>query len=94
VHGRDQVARFVAGLFRRIRNLDASFRIVEANGQPGAVTYDRAGHVVNVLALDIADGVVQAIRCVVTPDKLRHLGPVSDLASKPPPEPGSHHPGS
>lgn len=53
--------------------------MVEANGQPGAVTYDRDGHVVNVLALDIADGVVQAIRCVVNPDKL-HLGPVSELA--------------
>jgi hypothetical protein len=59
---------------------------VEANGQPGAVTYDRDGHVVNVFALDIADDVVQAIRCVVNPDKLRHLGGVSELARKPPPE--------
>ena len=86
LHGRDRVARFLAGLFHRIRTLEASFRIVEANGQPGAVTYDRDGHVVNVFALDIADGVVQAIRCVVNPDKLRHLGPVSELAQKPPPE--------
>lgn len=39
-----------------------------------------------VLAPDIADGMVQAIRCVVTPDKLRHLGPVSELAAEPPPE--------
>lgn len=60
-------------------------RIVQANGQPGAVTYDRDGHVVNVFALDIADGVVQAIRCVVNPDKLRHLGRVSELAREPPP---------
>lgn len=83
LHGRDRVAPFLAGLFRRIRRLDASFRIVEANGQPGAITCDRDGHVVNVFALDIADGVVQAIRCVVNPDKLRHLGPVSELARKP-----------
>jgi hypothetical protein len=41
--------------------------------------------VVNVFALDIADGVVQAIRCVVNPDKLRHLGPVSELAREAPP---------
>jgi len=80
LHGRDRVARFLAGLFRRIRKLDASLRIVEANGQPGAVTCDRDGHVVNVLTLDIADGQVQAIRCVVNPDKLRHLGRVSELA--------------
>jgi hypothetical protein len=59
---------------------------VEANGQPGAVTYDRDGRVVNVFALDIADGAVQAVRCVVNPDKLRHLGQVSELARKPPPE--------
>ena len=75
LHGWDRVARFLAGLFRRIRRLEASLRIVEANGQPGAVTYDRDGHVVNVFALDIADGQVQAIRCVVNPDKLRHLSP-------------------
>jgi len=36
--------------------------------QPGAVTYDRDGHVVNVFGLDIADGMVQAIRCVANPD--------------------------
>ena len=53
------------------------------NGQPGAVTYDAAGRVVNVFALDIADGQVQAIRSVVNPDKLGHLGPVSDLARLP-----------
>lgn len=86
LHGRDRVARFLAGLFRRIRKLEASFRIVEANGQPGAVTYDRDGHVVNVIALHIADGMVQAVRCVVNPDKLHHLGPVSGLAHKPSPE--------
>jgi ketosteroid isomerase-like protein len=80
-HGRDRVARFLAGLFRRIRNLEASFRIVEANGQPGAVTYDRDGHVVNVFALDIADGAVQAIRCVVNPDKLRHLDELAEVVA-------------
>ena len=46
-------------------------------------TYDADGRVVNVFALDIADGLVQAIRSVVNPDKLGHLGPVSDLARLP-----------
>jgi len=36
-----------------------------------------------VFALDIADGMVQAVRSVVNPDKLGHLGPVSDLARLP-----------
>ena len=65
---------------------DRNLRIVEANGQPGAVTYDRDGHVVNVFALDIADGEVQAVRCVVNPDKLRHLARMSELAREPSPE--------
>ncbi|HEX4288860.1 MAG TPA: hypothetical protein VH021_08095, partial [Trebonia sp.] len=58
-------------------------RLAWVNGQPGAVTYDGAGRVVNVFALDIADGTVQTIRSVVNPDKLGHLGPVSDLARLP-----------
>jgi RNA polymerase sigma-70 factor (ECF subfamily) len=29
--------------------------------------------------LDIADGVVQTIRSVINPDKLRHLGPLADV---------------
>jgi len=39
--------------------------------------------VVSVFTLDIADGAVQAIRSVVNPDKLVHLGPVSDLGLPP-----------
>jgi RNA polymerase sigma-70 factor (ECF subfamily) len=35
---------------------------------------------VNVLSLEIADGRVQTVRSVLNPDKLRHLGPVGDLA--------------
>jgi RNA polymerase sigma-70 factor (ECF subfamily) len=83
MHGRDRVARFVAGLFRRGRTEGASTRFAQVNGQPGAVAYDSVGQVVSVFVLDIADGEVQAIRCVVNPDKLHHLGQVSDMARKP-----------
>jgi RNA polymerase sigma-70 factor (TIGR02957 family) len=78
--GRDRVVRFLGGLFRRGTLIGASLRPAWINGQPGAVTYDAAGRVVNVFALDVADGQVQAIRSVVNPDKLGHLGPVSDVA--------------
>ena len=50
---------------------------------PGAVAHDAEGRVVSVFALDVAAGVVQAIRAVVNPDKLGHLGPVADLARLP-----------
>ena len=63
--------------------LGAAARLAWVNGQPGAVTYDAEGRVISVFALDIADGAVQAIRAVVNPDKLGHLGPVSDVARLP-----------
>jgi RNA polymerase sigma-70 factor (ECF subfamily) len=47
------------------------------------VLYDAAGRVVGVVGLDVADGVVQTIRALANPDKLGHLGPVSDLARLP-----------
>jgi RNA polymerase sigma-70 factor (TIGR02957 family) len=81
--GRQRVMRLFIGLFRRGRMLGASLRLAWINGQPGAVFYDAEERVVSVIELDIADGVVQAIRSVVNPDKLGHIGPVSDLARLP-----------
>jgi RNA polymerase sigma-70 factor (ECF subfamily) len=78
--GRERVARLLLGLFVRGAALGASIRPVQVNGQPGAISLDAEGRVVNAFALDIADGRVQAIRSVVNPDKLGHLGPVSDIA--------------
>jgi RNA polymerase sigma factor (sigma-70 family) len=82
-NGRQQVARHLAGLFRRGRMLGVSFRLAWVNGQPGAVAHDAEGRVVTVFALDVVDGMVQTIRAVVNPDKLGHVGPVSDLARLP-----------
>jgi RNA polymerase sigma-70 factor (TIGR02957 family) len=81
--GRQRVLRLLGGLFRRGRTLGVYARLAWVNGQPGAVTYDAEGRVVNVIALDIADGMVQTIRSIVNPDKLGHLGEVSDLARRP-----------
>jgi simple sugar transport system substrate-binding protein len=55
----------------------------EGTGYVGAVLYDAEGRVFGVIALDVADGVVQTIRGVVNPDKLGHIGPVSDVARLP-----------
>ncbi len=82
--GRQRVMRMLVGLFRRGRILGASIRLAWVNGQPGAVLYDSGGRVISVVELDVAaDGVVQAIHAVVNPDKLGHLGPVSDVARLP-----------
>ena len=49
------------------------------NGQPGALVLDPDGRIINVFVLDMAGGDVQAVRSVINPDKLRHLGPVADV---------------
>jgi hypothetical protein len=81
--GRERVMRLFVGGLRRGRTFGTSLRLAWVNGQPGAVMYDADGRVVGVVELDIADGMVQAIRAVANPDKLGHLGPVSDLARRP-----------
>jgi RNA polymerase sigma-70 factor (ECF subfamily) len=81
--GRQRVMRLVAGILRRGRMAGTSLRLAWVNGQPGAMVYDAEGRVATVVELEIADGLVQAVRAVVNPDKLRHLGPVSDLALRP-----------
>ena len=78
--GRQRVMRLLVVGLRRGRTFGASLRLAWVNGQPGAVMYDADGRVVGVVELDIADGVIQAIRSVVNPDKLGHIGPVSDVA--------------
>jgi RNA polymerase sigma-70 factor (ECF subfamily) len=84
VRGRDRIGRLLLGLFARGAHLGVRLRLVEVNGQPGAVNLDAEGRLISVLALDVAGGRIRAILSVVNPDKLGHLGPVSDLARLPP----------
>ena len=81
--GRERVIRLLVVAFRKSRTFGASLRLAWVNGHPGAVMYDAEGRVVGVVELDIADGVVQTIRSVVNPDKLGHIGVVSDVARLP-----------
>ena len=55
---------------------------VLVNGQPGLRTTDSAGRLVNVMALEISGGVVVGVKSMLNPDKLAHLGPISDLGLK------------
>ncbi|MER5427563.1 RNA polymerase sigma-70 factor [Streptomyces sp. NPDC002588] len=78
VVGAGKVARLLASVFPRMARIDVTFEPREINGQPGAVFRDRDGRVLHTLALDVLDGQIQAIRSVINPDKLAHLGPVAD----------------
>ncbi|WP_092542445.1 RNA polymerase sigma factor SigJ [Actinoplanes derwentensis] len=81
--GRLQVARLFAGLFRRFEKVGVTMRLAWVNGRPGAVFHDPQNRVSAVMSLELADGVIQTVRSVVNPDKLGHLGPVSDIGLKP-----------
>ena len=82
VHGRVRVARALLSWARATARLEGvSLRPAQVNGQPGAIVLDAAGGVLGVMALDIAEGQVQAVNSVINPDKLRHLSPVGDLGA-------------
>jgi len=83
VRGRDPVARLFQGFHTKGRQVGLQVRRVLVNGQEGALFVDAEGRLISVLALEIADGVVQTIRAVVNPDKLQHLGPLSGLTRLP-----------
>ncbi len=88
VFGRDHVARLILGVFARANRLGINLEPVLVNGGPGIITHDPQGKVVSVLSLEVLDGAVQAVRGVVNPDKLQHLGIVSDLLRT---QPGHDH---
>jgi RNA polymerase sigma-70 factor (ECF subfamily) len=77
VFGREQVAELVRVQIERTWQLGASLRPIWVNAQPGVLACDADGDLIAVIAFDVLDGLVQAIRVVANPEKLGHLGPVS-----------------
>ncbi|WP_416237029.1 RNA polymerase sigma factor SigJ [Streptomyces sp. RB17] len=77
------IAQLLVGGLRRVGRLGALLEVVRVNGRPGGVIHDAEGRVASVIGLDIADGRIRAIRAVSNPDKLDHLGPVSDIGRLP-----------
>jgi RNA polymerase sigma-70 factor (ECF subfamily) len=74
IHGRDRVVRLLLGPAARGQRLAvSSMRLVEINGQPGALFFDPEERPVAAVALDIADDLVQTVRAIANPEKLRHL---------------------
>lgn len=79
VVGRARVSRMLAGFARTGVRAHGTLEPAVVNGGPGAIARDAEGRVAIVLALDVAGGVVQEIRSIVNPEKLRHLGETADL---------------
>jgi RNA polymerase sigma-70 factor (TIGR02957 family) len=79
VFGRAKAAQMLRNWWRLGERIGGvHMRRVEVNGQPGAEYLDAHGNLISVLALDIAEGRIQAIRSIVNPEKLGHLGQVAD----------------
>ncbi|MEU6195097.1 RNA polymerase sigma-70 factor [Streptomyces sp. NPDC047061] len=81
VLGAQNVARLLAAVVPLLFRIDVTCEQHEVNGQPGAIFRDRDGKVLQTFSLDILDGRVQAVRLVLNPDKLGHVGPVADAWS-------------
>jgi RNA polymerase sigma-70 factor (TIGR02957 family) len=82
LHGRQRVARTLRAWMRQGERIPgAAIRQVEVNGQPGAILLAGEGLLLGVMALDIVDGQIQAVRSIVNPDKLAHVGPVADVTA-------------
>jgi RNA polymerase sigma-70 factor (ECF subfamily) len=76
--GAENVARLLLAVLPSMVDVGVGFEQHEVNGQPGAIMRDGDGNVVTVWTLDVLDGKIQAIRAVLNPDKLAHVGPVAD----------------
>jgi RNA polymerase sigma-70 factor (ECF subfamily) len=84
VLGRERVARLMHSLFGRRRYVGVHARAATVNGAPGILFLDGDDRLVSVMAVEVHDGRVQAIRSVVNPEKLGHLGyALSDLTKLP-----------
>ena len=83
------LARPISGRTRTARTLVAWSKVMQriggleihqatVNGQPGATISLGDGRLLSVMALDFGDGQVRAVRSIVNPEKLEHLGPLAD----------------
>ena len=77
IYGRDQIVAILLVQVARVIEEKAALRAATINGQPGILSFDADGGLIAVISFDLLDGQVQAIRAVANPDKLRHLGPIS-----------------
>ena len=71
--GAERVAKALIGWGRQARERGITHRRASVNGEPGLVFHDPDGRVRWVAGLEIADGVVVAVRSLLNPDKLAHL---------------------
>jgi RNA polymerase sigma-70 factor, ECF subfamily len=81
--GGPQVARALATFYKLADQAGVTLHPAFVNGQPGFRSLAPDGRIINVVQVDVADGAIQRVHSILNPDKLGHLGLVSDLALRP-----------
>jgi RNA polymerase sigma-70 factor (ECF subfamily) len=81
--GAQPVARALATFYKIADEWGVTLHPAVVNGQPGFRSLAPDGRLVNVVQIDVADGKVQRIHSMLNPDKLSHIGLVSELALRP-----------
>jgi RNA polymerase sigma-70 factor (ECF subfamily) len=81
LHGRTRVARVLRNWSQARARIPGgvTFRLVEVNGDAGALVLDAQERVMAALALEITGTQIRGVRSIVNPDKLGHLGAVVSL---------------
>lgn len=82
IYGADKIARFMVGVQRKAAYpADAVFTQIRVNGEPGVRMDSPADGFLSIIAIEVADGVVQSIRFFTNPERFpvafpRHGEPV------------------
>jgi RNA polymerase sigma-70 factor, ECF subfamily len=83
IRGRERVRRLLVSVVGRMLDLGFDLPLVRVGGQPGLLLRDRDSRLYGVWSLHAPHGSVAAVYGVVNPEKLTHLGSLSDLHARP-----------
>jgi RNA polymerase sigma-70 factor, ECF subfamily len=83
LHGAVDIARALIQFGRLGERWGVTFEPALVNGQPGFRTLAPDGRLVNVVVIEVEGGAVRRVYSMLNPDKLGHLGPLSDLGLRP-----------
>jgi RNA polymerase sigma-70 factor, ECF subfamily len=83
VHGRAAVSRLLLGIFGKASMAGITVRREIVKGRPDAVSMDLDEKVVAAMTFYVAGDQLLAVRSVINPDKLGHLGVVSAFGRLP-----------
>jgi RNA polymerase sigma-70 factor, ECF subfamily len=77
--GAERVAKALIGWGRQAAERGIVHRPALVNGEPGLVFHEPDGRALWVAGLEVAEGVVVAVRSVLNPDKLAHVPALGDF---------------